>query len=140
MLLSRTPEIRIMARSFRRIAFAASIGLAGLNDALSGAAAADLDGPAIASELVGRSIVWWEEGGWHKGHLLLSPDGTAEISVDNPEPTGDVGRWAIRGGDLCTVWGDLREGREKCYSVRRAPDGRFVTSGGNVFEIRDAGV
>ncbi len=54
--------------------------------------------------------------------------------------TRETLRWAIRNGDLCTVWGDLRSGREKCYSVRRNPDGRFVTSGGNVFEIRDAGV
>lgn len=129
-----------MAGSFRRIAFATSLGLFGLNGTFSGAAAADLDGPAIENELIGRSIVWWEEGGWHKGHLLLSPDGTAEISVDDPAPAGDVGRWAIRGGDLCTVWGDLRDGHEKCYSVRRDDDGRFVTSGGDVFEIRDAGV
>lgn len=128
-----------MTGSLRRMAFAAALGLAGLNGTVPGAAAGDLDGAAIESELVGRSIVWWEEGGWHKGHLLLSPDGTAEISVDDPEPAGDTGRWAIRGGDLCTVWGDLRSGREKCYSVRRDADGRFVTSGGNVFEIRDAG-
>jgi len=129
-----------MTGSLRRIAFAAGGSLAGLACTLAGAVAADLDGSAIESELIGRSIVWWEEGGWHKGHLLLSPDGTAEISVDDPQPAGDTGRWAIRGGDLCTVWGDLREGREKCYSVRRGADGRFVTSGGNVFEIRDAGV
>jgi len=129
-----------MAGSLRRIAFATGFNAVALAGMLSGAAAVDLDGPAIEDELVGRSIVWWEEGGWHKGHLLLSPDGTAEISVDDPEPAGDTGRWAIRNGDLCTVWGDLRGGREKCYSVRRAPDGRFVTSGGNVFEIRDAGV
>lgn len=129
-----------MAGNLRRIAFAAGFSLAGLTVALSGAAATDLDGPAIESELIGRTIVWWEEGGWHKGHLLLSPDGTAEISVDDPEPAGDTGRWVIRGADLCTVWGDLRGGREKCYSVRRGTGGRFVTSGGNVFEIRDAGV
>lgn len=129
-----------MAGSLRRIAFAAALCLAGSNGPLSAAAAADLDGPAIESELIGRSIVWWEEGGWHTGRLLLSPDGTAEISIDDPERSGDTGRWAIRGGDLCTVWGGLRGGREKCYSVRRDADGRFITSGGNVFEIRDAGV
>lgn len=129
-----------MAGSLRRIDFAAGWCLVVLAGTLSGAAAADLDGSAIENELVGRSIVWWEEGGWHKGHLLLAPDGTAEISVDDPEPAGDTGRWAIRDGDLCTVWGDLRSGHEKCYSVRRDADGRFVTSGGNVFEIRDAGV
>lgn len=129
-----------MAGSLRPIAFAAGLCLTGLNVALSGSAAADLDGPAIESELIGRSIVWWEEGGWYKGHLLLLPDGTAEITIYDPEPSGDNGRWAIRGGDPCTVWGDLRSGREKCYSVRRDADGRFVTSGGNVVGIRDAGV
>ncbi len=129
-----------MAGSLRRIAFAAGWGVVVIAGMPSGAAAADLDGPSIENELVGRSIVWWEEGGWLKGHLRLAPDGTAEISVEDREPAGDTGRWAIRGRDLCTVWGDLRSGREKCYSVRRNADGRFVTSGGNVFEIRDAGV
>ncbi|MBE7608455.1 hypothetical protein G6O43_26430, partial [Salmonella enterica subsp. enterica serovar 4:-:1,2] len=74
------------------------------------------------------------------GLLLLAPDGTAEITIENANEHGDKGRWVLRNGELCTTWLELRDGGEKCYSVRRGEHGRFVTSGGNVFEIRDAGV
>jgi hypothetical protein len=102
--------------------------------------AADLTPGEIRSELIGHAIVWWEEGGWHQGELVLAPDGSAEITVDRPEAAGDVGRWTIKDGEICTAWGEIRAGVEKCYSIRRDAAGRFVTSGGNVFEIREAGV
>jgi len=104
------------------------------------ASAADLTPGEIRDELVGRSIIWWEEDGWFRGQLVLLPDGTAEITVEKPNTTGDSGRWAIKGSEICTEWGEIRAGAEKCYSVQRGADGRFVTSGGNVFEIREAGV
>jgi hypothetical protein len=102
--------------------------------------AGDLTPTEIRDELVGRSIVWWEDGGWLNGHLVLAPDGTAEILVDHPQRQGDKGRWALRGGELCTAWDDMRSGTEKCYSIQRGADGRFITSGGNVFKIQEAGV
>jgi hypothetical protein len=102
--------------------------------------AADLTAGEIRSELVGHAIVWWEEGGWSQGQLVLAPDGSAEITVDRPQASGDVGRWTIRDDEVCTAWGEIRAGIEKCYSIRRDEAGRFVTSGGNVFEIREAGV
>ena len=104
--------------------------------ALSG----DLAAAEIERELVGRSILWWEDGGWQVGNLRLSADGTAEISVNRPARSGDTGRWSIRDGQICTAWTSLRAGAEKCYSIRRDDDGRFLTSGGNVFEIRELGV
>ena len=106
----------------------------------SAAVAADLTAGEIRSELVGHAIVWWEDGGWLQGQLVLAPDGSAEITVDRPRTSGDVGRWTIRDGEICTEWGEMRAGIEKCYSIRRDEAGRFVTSGGNVFEIREAGV
>jgi hypothetical protein len=102
--------------------------------------AGDLTSTEIRDELVGRSIVWWENGGWLNGYLVLAPDGSAEISVDHPQRQGDKGRWTLRGGELCTEWDEIRSGVQKCYSIQRGADGRFVTSGGNVFEIREAGV
>ncbi len=106
--------------------------------------AGDLTSAELKNELVGHSIAWWEDGGWRGGSLSLAPDGSAEITIDNSGDNslqqGDKGRWALRNGELCTVWSEIRDGGEKCYSVRRSERGRFVTSGGNVFEIRDAGV
>lgn len=104
------------------------------------AAAGDLSDREIREELVGKTIVWWEDGGWLHGHLFLMPDGKAEISVSHPRRTGDIGRWTLRDGEICTAWGEVRAGREKCYAVSRAASGRFLTSGGNVFEVREAGV
>jgi hypothetical protein len=115
--------------------------LAGMSARVAPAAfAGDLTSSEISDELVGRSIVWWENGGWLNGYLVLAPDGSAEISVDHPQRRGDKGRWALRGGELCTEWNEMRSGTEKCYRIQRGADGRFVTSGGNVFEIREAGV
>jgi hypothetical protein len=125
--------IRILLVSSFRLAFLAGPWIAP-------AAAADLTPGEIRDELIGRSITWWEDGGWLGGWLVLMPDGTAEITVDRPGAVGDSGRWAIRGGEICTRWGEIRAGAEKCYSIRRGADGRFVTSGGNVFEVRETGV
>ncbi len=105
-----------------------------------GAAAASLTIDEINHELVGRSIQWWEEGGWHQGHMVLEADGTAQITVDSPQVSGDKGRWQIKGNEICTMWGRLRSQSEKCYSVQRDVPGRFITSGGNIFQIVDVGV
>lgn len=102
--------------------------------------AAPLADAEIRSVLVGQSIDWWEEGGWHAGALMLLPDGRAEITVDTPAPSADVGRWSVVGGRLCTTWDSVRSGAPKCYTLERDASGRFITSGGNVFAIRAAGV
>ncbi len=102
--------------------------------------AAPLTVDEINNELVGRSIQWWEEGGWHQGYLVLQADGSAQITVDNPQVSGDDGAWQIKGNEICTLWGKFRQQTEKCYSVQRDTPGRFITSGGNIFMIVDAGV
>lgn len=93
----------------------------------------------LRSELVGKQIAWWEDGGWLGGHLMLLPDGRAELSIAQPRRRGDTGRWSIRNGEICTLWNEARSGSEKCYAVRKVPSGRFVTTGGNVFEVRETG-
>jgi len=105
----------------------------------SSAAAGELDGSELRDELVGQTIQWWEDGGWHAGNLSLLPDGRAEITVDSPSEMRDDGRWSISGNQLCTSWTSLRGQEMKCYSVMRAGPNRFVTSGGNVFVVLTAG-
>jgi hypothetical protein len=138
--MSLNRHMRSLARTIRlvrqHVGAAAVVACCGAGPAF----AADLTPGEIRSELIGHAIVWWEEGGWHQGELVLAPDGSAEITVDRPQASGDVGRWTIRDGEICTAWGAIRAGLEKCYSIRRDEAGRFVTSGGNVFEIREAGV
>ena len=93
----------------------------------------------IRGELVGRQIVWWQSDGWQSGHLTLGASGEAELTIDRPGRRLDTGRWVVRGDQLCTEWSTVRAGA-KCYRIERGADGRFLTSGGNVFEIREAGV
>ena len=38
-------------------------------------------------------------------------------------------------GALCTRWLSARAGQEKCYRLRPQTDRRFLTTGGNVFEV-----
>ena len=99
-----------------------------------------LDKGEIAAELVGKQIVWWEAAGWRHGYLMLLPNGMAEMTVDRPRRQHDLGRWSLHGDKVCTRWGEMRGGTEKCYSIGRAADGRFITTGGNVFEVRELGV
>lgn len=101
---------------------------------------AGLDRSEIAEELVGKQIAWWEEAGWRHGYLMLLPGGAAEMTIDRPEPQHDVGRWSMRGDEICTQWGEARGGTEKCYRISRDAQGLFVTTGGNVFEVRELGV
>jgi hypothetical protein len=130
-------EIRMAVRAF-------AVALAGLAAVVSTpihpASAEELDEAEIRDELVGRQIVWWQSDGWQSGHLTLAANGAAEVSVDSPGHRIDSGRWAMRGAELCTQWTTLRSGAEKCYRIERGSDGRFLTSGGNVFQIREAGV
>ncbi len=101
---------------------------------------AELDAGQLRGELVGQLIQWWESDGWHSGNLRLLPDGRAEIIVERPDAANDDGQWSIRGNEICTAWSSMRNRETKCYSVEQLAPGRFITSGGNVFEIMTAGV
>jgi hypothetical protein len=94
----------------------------------------------IAQELVGRDIAWWDADGWRHGYLMFLPDGKAEMTVDDVDDRRTTGRWMLRGDEVCTRWEAARDGLEKCYRIERGGKGMFVTTGGNVFEVRELGV
>jgi hypothetical protein len=116
-----------------RRAFA--VMLLGLVAGAPPAPAGDLGPEELAARLVGTEIRWWEDGGWRRGSLWLDPDGTAEITLEEPGEAADRGVWRLAGNRLCTAWEGLRGGAEKCYTVSRGSDGLYRTSGGNVFEV-----
>lgn len=110
---------------------------------LSAVPAVAQDGMArqeIVDELVGRDIAWWDAAGWRHGYLMFLPDGKAEMTIDDAEKQRTRGSWVLRGDQVCTRWDKAREGSEKCYRVQRGDKGMFVTTGGNVFEVRELGV
>jgi hypothetical protein len=106
----------------------------------SPAVAADLSAGQIQEQLVGQPIAWWDANGWMMGNLFLLPDGKAEISVELPKPERDAGQWSLQGNQICTEWSAMRQGEQKCYSVRETSPGHFLTSGGNKFELLNIGV
>jgi len=97
------------------------------------AAADDLTTADIRNRLVGQPIRWWDDG-WSAGELMLEPDGRARLVLWAPF-SQDEGTWRIEAGALCTRWSSARAGQEKCYRLRPQTDRRFLTTGGNVFEI-----
>lgn len=104
------------------------------------AGAGELTGREIEAELVGRQIMWWQADGWQNGYLTLGPGGAADITISGPGTRShDEGTWELRDDTLCTKWRMLRA-QEKCYRLTRDDRGRFLTSGGNIFEIQEAGV
>jgi hypothetical protein len=104
------------------------------------AQAGELDAGQIRAELIGNSIAWWENDGWYSGDLMLLPDGRAMLTVSAPEKAKDVGKWALRGNEICTEWSSMRNRAAKCYTVQKLEDRKFLTSGGNVFTLPVAGV
>jgi hypothetical protein len=124
--------IRVLLRlGVALLLFVATVGTAG---------AGELTGREIEAELVGRQIMWWQADGWQNGTLTLGPRGVADITIAGPGARShDEGTWELRDGSLCTTWRMLRA-QEKCYRLTRDDNGRFLTSGGNVFEIQEAGV
>lgn len=116
------------------------LGLAALVLALSAGAVAanDLAARDIQRDLVGPSIRWSDEDAWLSGDLQLSPDGKASITSENPV-AADEGHWRLVGDQLCTTWSRTRGGTEKCYRIRQVAARRYVTTGGNVFEIVEPG-
>jgi uncharacterized membrane protein len=116
---------------------AVSLGLAP-TAGLAPAVAGDLAAVDIERLLVGRAIRWWVEDSWLYGDLFLAPGGRAALAIATGEPEEtDEGRWRLAGDEICTVWRHARTGNEKCYRVRRVTERRFVTTGGNVFEIAE---
>lgn len=104
----------------------------------TGAGAAELGEADVRAALVGKSLRWWAEDGWLHGDLTFERDGSASITSENPA-AADRGRWRFADGQICTVWHATRGGAEKCYFVRQVSRHRFVTTGGNVFEIVEPG-
>ena len=92
----------------------------------------------IQSRLVGHALRWWAEDTWYYGEVLFAPDGSAMVTMENPTGS-DEGRWRLAQGEICTKWQSARGGSEKCYRVVQVAERRFVTSGGNVFEIIEPG-
>jgi len=88
-------------------------------------AAQTLKGDELKAAFSGKSTTWQSKDGKRKGSANLTADGKASIKGNFGAFTEDTGVWRIQGDEICTKYKKMRGGKEKCYSIKRLPDGSF---------------
>jgi hypothetical protein len=91
----------------------------------------------IETQLVGRKLAWKSLDGSLDvfGEITFMKDGRVVMTTNLPGLPADEGKWWFDKDQICTRWGQAREGEEKCYHLIDQGSGRFLTTGGNLFEI-----
>jgi hypothetical protein len=100
------------------------------------AKAEPLSSSDVVSKVIGHTLTWTAEDGPQRGEIIFAEDGSVEMTTTLPGLPRDLGTWRLRAGELCTRWQAARQGVEKCYRIEEAGPGRFRSSGGNIFEIK----
>lgn len=90
----------------------------------------------IVSQVIGQTLNWTAEDGPQRGEIIFAEDGSVEMTTTLPGLPRDLGTWRMQAGELCTRWQAARQGAEKCYRIEQAGPGRFRSSGGNIFEVK----
>jgi len=96
---------------------------------VSGAHAKNLNADQIRDMVIGKKLAWVSKNG-SKGSTVYSADGTASVTVGGKP---DTGKWRIKGSNLCVTWTWIRDGKEGCFTIVAAGDGKYDTSTGITF-------
>jgi hypothetical protein len=108
---------------------------------MGGAQAAENQGSMnqdqIKQALVGKPIEWKSLDGslGVYGRIIFKNGGDVVMTTNIPGLEKDQGRWWMTEDLLCTRWSSARDGADKCYRVIDQGAGRYLTTGGNQFEI-----
>ena len=91
----------------------------------------------ISEKIVGQKMDWRSlEGNLSAfGEILFQKDGRVEMTTNLPGLPSDIGAWWLDDNQICTRWGEARDGEAKCYRLIDQGSGKFLTTGGNLFEI-----
>jgi hypothetical protein len=91
----------------------------------------------IERQLIGKRLDWKSLDGSLDvyGQITFHKDGRVVMSTNLPGLAADEGRWWFDANQLCTRWAEAREGEAKCYNLIDQGGGRYMTTGGNLFEI-----
>ena len=86
----------------------------------------------VRAVMIGKSVSWVTPDSEWKGVSRYKKNGTATINVTAPEKFKDRGTWKIVGNEFCSKWKKLRDGAERCSTLRTTKtEGLYRTD--NVF-------
>ena len=77
-----------------------------------------LSGQAVTTLMSGKSVSWVTPDSTWKGVSRYQSNGTASVQVTAPESFKDKGTWWVAGNKFCSKWGILRDGAERCSTIR----------------------
>jgi hypothetical protein len=91
---------------------------------------------AITTQVIGKKLLWRSLDGslGAYGEIIFTSDGKVAMTTNIPGLETDEGNWWFDENQLCTRWSAARSGEAKCYHLIDQGSGRFMTTGGNLFE------
>ncbi len=102
---------------------------------------AAMNGAMLSSQIqravIGKKLDWKSLDGSLGvfGKIVFEKDGRVEMTTNLPGLPSDEGKWWFDDNRICTRWSAARDGEAKCYRLIDQGSGRFLTTGGNLFEL-----
>lgn len=84
----------------------------------SPAIAETLNAEQVRSLMINKHVTWSTPDGEWTGSSRYKSNGKSSISVTKPEKFSDRGTWKINGNVFCSKWKKLRDGKERCSTIR----------------------
>lgn len=97
--------------------------------------AKNLTAAEIKSNIAGKRVSWVTNDGY-KGTTKYSKNGTAKVSIKSPKKFQDQGKWRTKGNKICNKWEQIREGKEKCFTLKYTDKKGVFTSDAAVWTVR----
>jgi hypothetical protein len=87
--------------------------------------------------VIGKQLDWKSLDGSLNvfGSIIFRSDGKVVMTTNLPGLAKDEGQWWFDQDRLCTRWSAARDGEAKCYHLIDQGAGRFLSTGGNLFEV-----
>ena len=84
----------------------------------SGAYATELNADQVQAVMIGKKVSWVTPDGNTKGVSTYKKNGSASVTVTEPNRFKDKGTWRIVGNQFCSTWKRIRDGKEGCSTLR----------------------
>ena len=84
----------------------------------SPAYAESLTAEQVHGVMIDKNVSWITPDKEWKGVSRYKKNGTATVTVNAPEKFKDRGSWWIDGNKFCSKWKRIRDGAERCSTLR----------------------